>query len=228
MDKLGKDDSETRRRLTNDWALDAEEELGIAIAKLPASRHLDMATLLGQEVDKTNIVKMFDILKAKAKASHMNYQDFDFFASEKIGSISRDAQIEFKGNPAKEAFGAGYIGRVNQIDLIEIEIDALVKRNASTSLVEAEYAIWKTRDGVQYVVPFKTTVSYTIDPDEVLLGGTGYQTVEYYDFFNIYPTRLWAVDLKYTADATLPTFTSGGTANVINKDNLKATFGTVK
>lgn len=229
MDKLDAEDSEVRRRLVQDWALDAEEELGIAVAKLPASRHLDMKTILSGPVDKTNILKMFDILKAKAKAAHMNYQEFDFFASEKIGTIARDAQLEFKANPAKAAFGEGYVGRVNGIDLTELEIDALVSRNANTALVEAEYAIWKTRDGIQYVVPFKTTVSYELDLSEVLLGGTGYQTVEYYDFFNIYPERLWVVDLKYSATAALPTFTGANpTANVINKDNLKATFGTVK
>lgn len=229
MDKLDAEDSEVRRRLVQDWALDAEEELGIAVAKLPASRHLDMKTILSGPVDKTNILKMFDILKAKAKAAHMNYQEFDFMASEKIGTICRDAQIAFNSTPAKEAFGAGYVGKVNGIELTELEIDALVKRDATTGLVEAEYAIWKTRDGIQYVVPFKTTVSYELDLAEVLLGGTGYQTVEYYDFFNIYPERLWVIDLKYTATATLPTFTGAApTANVINKDNLKATFGTVK
>lgn len=230
MDKLDAEDSEVRRRLVQDWALDAEEELGIAVAKLPASRHIDAYSLLGNKpVDKTNILLLFDILKAKAKAAHMNYQEFDFFASEKIGTIARDAQLEFKSNPAKAAFGDGYVGRVNGIDLTELEIDALVKRNANTALVEAEYAIWKTRDGIQYVVPFKTTVSYELDLAEVLLGGTGYQTVEYYDFFNIYPERLYVVDIKYDADASLPTFTGANpTANVINKDNLKAVFGTVK
>lgn len=229
MDKLGQEDSETRKRLVTDWALDAEEELGIAVAKLPANRHLDMKTLLSGPVDKTNILKLFDILKAKAKAAHMNYQEFDFMASEKIGTICRDAQIAFNSTPAKEAFGAGYVGKVNGIELTEIEIDALVKRNATTGLVEAEYGIWKTRDGIQYVVPFKTTASYKLDLDEVLLGGTGYQTVEYYDFFNIYSNRLWVIDLKYDANATLPTFTGANpTANVINKDNLKAVFGTVK
>ena len=67
MDKLGAEESETRNRLTQDWALDAEEELGVAIAKLPTSRHLDMTTILGAPVDKTNILKMFDVLKGKAK-----------------------------------------------------------------------------------------------------------------------------------------------------------------
>ena len=158
----------------------------------------------------------------------MNYQEFDFFASEKIATICRDAQITFNSTPAKEAFGEGYVGKVNGIELTEIEIDALVKRNATSGLVEAEYAIWKTRDGIQYVVPFKTTTSYELDPSEVLLGGTGYQTVEYYDFFNIYPNRLWVIDLKYDANASLPTFGTNATANVLNKDNLKAVFGTVK
>ena len=229
MDKLSAEDSVTRERLVKDWALDAEEELGIACAKLPAKRHIDMASILGGPVDKTNILKVFDILKAKAKTAHMNYQEFDFMASEKIGTICRDAQIQFNSTPAKEAFGAGYVGRVNGIELSELEIDALIKRNDTTSLVEAEYAIWKTRDAIQYVVPYKTTASYKLEPDQVLLGGVGYQTVEYYDFFNLYDKRLWIVDLKYESGATLPTFTgSNPSANVINEDNLKAVFGTVK
>lgn len=229
MDKLGQEDSVTRERLTNDWALDAEEELGIACAKLPAARHLNMATLTADtHVDKTNVMLVLDILKAKAKQSHMNYQEFELYASEKLGSILRDAQISFTSTPAKEAFGKGYIGKANGVEIMEMEIDALVSRNTGTGLVEAEFAIWKTRDGIQYVVPFKTTESYKLDPDQVLLGGTGYQTVEYYDFFNLYAKRLFVVDLKYAAAAALPTFGSGGTANVINTDNLKATFGTVK
>lgn len=229
MDKLGQEDSITRERLVKDWALDAEEELGIAVAKLPTDRHLDITTILGKEVDKTNVLELFDVLKAKAKSAHMNYQEFDFMASEKLATICRDAQIQFNSTPAKEAFGAGYVGKVNGIELTEIEIDALVKRNATSGIVEAEFGIWKTRDAIQYVVPFKTTTSYKIEPNEVLLGGIGYQTVEYYDFFNLYKNRLFVVDLKYKSGATLPTFTGGTpTANVINRENLKAVFGTVK
>lgn len=228
MRKLDAEDSVTRQRLVQDWALDAEEELGIAIAKLPAARHIDMATVLSAVVSKDNVLKMLDILKAKAKAKHMNYREFEFFASEKIGSLLRDAQIGFGSTPAKAAFGEGYIGKANGVEIFEIEIDALVKRNATTALVEAEFGVWKTRDAIQYVVPYKTTVSYKLDPGEVLLGGVGYQTVEYYDFFNLYASRLYVVDLKYDAAATLPTFTQGGTANVNNPDNLKASFGSVK
>lgn len=229
MDKLGQEDSITRERLVKDWALDAEEELGIAVAKLPTDRHLDITTILGKEVDKTNVLELFDVLKAKAKSAHMNYQEFDFMASEKLATICRDAQIQFNSTPAKEAFGAGYVGKVNGIELTEIEIDALVKRNATSGIVEAEFGIWKTRDAIQYVVPFKTTTSYKIEPNEVLLGGIGYQTVEYYDFFNLYKNRLFVVDLKYKSGATLPTFTGANpTANVINNENLKAVFGTVK
>lgn len=231
MDKLNQEDSVTRERLTNDWALDAEEELGIAVAKLPANRHLDMVTLIGNgatHIDKSNVLLVLDILKGKARQAHMNFKEFEFFASEKLGSIIRDAQIDFKSTPAKEAFGEGYVGRANGIEVMEIEIDALVKRNASSGLVEAEHAIWKTRDAIQYVVPFKTTESYKLKHSEVLLGGVGYQTVEYYDFFNLYTNRLYVVDLKYASAAALPTYTQGGTANVLNKDNLKASFGTVK
>ena len=66
MDKLDAEDSETRRRLVQDWALDAEEELGIAVAKLPAKRHIDATTLLSGPVDKTNILLLF----SKSKKTH--------------------------------------------------------------------------------------------------------------------------------------------------------------
>lgn len=229
ISQLNEEDSETRKRLISDWALDAEEELGIACANLPKKRHIDMKTILGAKVDKTNILKVLDILKAKAKESHMNYKEFDLFASEKIGTICRDAQLDFKSTPAKEAFGVGYVGKVNGIELSELEIDALVSRNKTSGLVEAEFAIWKTRDAIQYVVPFKTTTSYEIKPDKTLLGGTGYQTVEFYDFFNLYGERLFIIDLIYEDGGKLPTFEEGtATANVMNKENLTATFGTVK
>ena len=230
INKLSQENSETRKTLTTDWALDAEEELGIACARLPKERHIDAYTLLGDKpVDKTNILQLFRILKAKVKAKHMNYKEFDFLGSEQVKSICADAQLEFKSTPAKQAFGEGYVGRVNGIELHEMEIEALVKRNDKTDLVESEYAIWKTRDAIQYVVPFKTTISYELKPDEVILGGTGYQTLEYYDFFNLYDNRLYIVDLKYTPSATLPVFTSEkANKNLINAENLTATFGTVK
>lgn len=228
IDKLSQEDNETRKRLVTRWALDAEEELGIAVAKLPANRHIDLKTILGGEVTSSNILKALDILKAKAKSAHMNYQEFELFGSEKIGTLLRDAQIAFNSTPAKEAFGTGYIGRANGIEIMEMEIDALVKRNATSALVEAEYAIWKTRDAIQYVVPFKTTESYELDHSQVLLGGVGYQTVEFYDFFNLYRDRLYVVDFKYTSSAVLPVFAGSVTANYLNADNLKAVFGTVK
>ena len=230
IDKLNSDNSETRSRLVTDWALDAEEELGIACAKLPSARHIDMITLLSATaIDKTNILKVTDILKAQTKKNHMNYREFEFFCSEKFATLCRDAQITFGSTPAKEAFGEGYVGKVNGIEIMEMEIDALVARDSNTAMVDAEHAIWKTRDGIQYVVPYKTTISYEIQPDQVILGGTGYQTVEYYDFFNIYPTRLYIVDLVYVATKVVPTYTGASpTANVTNSDNLKAVFGTVK
>lgn len=230
MDRLTAEDSEHRAKLTQRWAIDADEELAIAIAKLPASRHINMghADLLNAEITKANVVKMLDILKAHAKAAHMDYQEFELFASEKLGGILRDAQIDMGSTPAKQAFGEGYIGKANGVEIFEHEVGAIVKRDTNTKLVVAEHAIWKTRDGVQYVVPFKTTTSYELSKDQVLLGGIGYQTVEYYDFFNIYPERLWVVDLKYTATAVPPVYTGTVTSVPRDAQNLKAGFGTVK
>jgi hypothetical protein len=67
-----------------------------------------------------------------------------------------------------------------------------------------EHSHRKTRDGIQYVVPYKNTIEYKIEPSEVLLGGKAYQTVEYYDFFNLYPTRLYKVKIRYSGTDNPP------------------------
>ena len=228
IEKLDMEDSVTRARLVQDWALDAEEELACACARLTSKRHLDVKTLLGAAVTKDNVIKFLDMLKDIVKQNHMSANEFTYFGSDKLASICRDKQLEFYGKPAEDAFKKGFLGTPNGVNMNMLEVDALIKRNASTAAVEAEYAIWKTRDAIQYVVPYKNTVSYEIKPDQILMGGTGYQTLEYYDFFNLYKERLYILDMKYTDTATLPTFGSGGNANVLNKDNLIVSFGTVK
>jgi hypothetical protein len=92
----------------------------------------------------------------------------------------------------------------NGVDIRKIQVPSITTRNATSKQVEAEWAIFKTMDGIQYVVPYKNTISYEIMPNEILMGGTGYQTVEYYDFFNLYPQRLFKVKLNYVANTTPP------------------------
>ena len=233
INSLTQEDSEYRKKIAKDWALHADEELAVAIGKLPASRHIAItgSSYLNAIVSKSNILQMFDILKAIVKSNHQDYTEFEFFCSEKIDSIIRDAQIDIKSTPAKEALHSGYVGKINGIEVIEHDIDALVIRDTNTKLVKTEHAIWKTRDGIQYVTPYKTTDTYELQKDEVLGGGQGFQMIEMYDFFNLYPTRLYVVDLKYdsTNDAC-PVYTgANATANLRFGDKTRgAMFGTAK
>ena len=40
INSLTQEDSEYRKKIAKDWALHADEELAVAIGKLPASRHI--------------------------------------------------------------------------------------------------------------------------------------------------------------------------------------------
>lgn len=216
VDDLLKQDSVVRQRLVNKWAEDAEEELFAAIYGLSASRTLDMGSLLSQGyVDKTNITQMFEILKAKVKAKKLTPADFKLFASEKLESVAAEAQLTFGSLPAEDAFKNGFVGLINKVDVRKHETETVIKRNASTGIVEAEFAVWKTRDGIQYVIPYKETSSYDLYEGDHLFGGKGFKTVQFYDFFNIYPDKLWKVKIPYKSGATYPTMTA-------------AKFGTVK
>lgn len=211
VDKLSAEDSEVRKKLVNKWAVEAEKELGEWCAfDLPAAQTINIPTILSWSntgfLDKDNVLKVLDILKAKAIAANMEPSDFKLFASEAFETVLRDTKITLGANlDANEAFKAGFVAYANSVDIRKIQIPTITTRNATSGLVEAEYAIWKTRDGIQYVVPYKNTVQYEIAPTEILMGGKGYQTVEYYDFFNLYPTRLYRVPLYYKANPDLPT-----------------------
>lgn len=211
VDKLSAEDSEVRKKLVNKWAVEAEKELGEWCAfDLPAAQTINIPTILSWSntgfLDKDNVLKVLDILKAKAIAANMEPSDFKLFASEAFETVLRDTKITLGSNlDANEAFKAGFVAYANSVDIRKIQIPTITTRNATSGLVEAEYAIWKTRDGIQYVVPYKNTVQYEIAPTEILMGGKGYQTVEYYDFFNLYPTRLYRVPLYYKANPDLPT-----------------------
>lgn len=207
IDRLSAEDSEVRKKLVNKWAVEAEKELAVWCAKLPTSQQIDLITLLGGDgiVDKDNIIQAFDILKAQVISRNMNPEDFKLFASEKLETVLRDTKLPLSSLDANETFRTGSVGVVNSVDVRKIQVASITSRNATSKLVEAEWGIWKSRDGIQYVVPYKNTISYDIQPDEVLMGGKGYQTVEYYDFFNLYPTRLYKVKIRYVADKNPPT-----------------------
>jgi hypothetical protein len=211
INKLSAEDSIVREKLVKKWAIEAERELAEWCAfSLGASQTINIPTILSWSttgfLDKDNILKVLDILKAHAIRKNMEPSEFKLFVSEAFETILRDTKINLGANlDANEAFRAGFVAIANGVDIRKIQVASITTRNSGSGLVEAEYAIWKTRDGIQYVVPYKNTVSYDIQPTEVLLGGKGYQTVEYYDFFNLYPTRLFRVPLYYKANPTLPT-----------------------
>ena len=210
IEKLSDENSVVRQKLVQKWAVEAERELGAFISGLPAKQTINTVTAAmlpaisgasanGQLVPQ-NVIRFLDILKAQAMKNNMMVEEFTLFASEHFESVLRDANLVFDAIPsAAGAFATGEVGRVNGVNVRKIQIHDMVTRNATTGLVESEVAAWKTMDGIQYVVPYRNTMSYEIMPDQVLMGGTGYQTVEYYDFFNLYPTRLYKVQVSYVA-----------------------------
>jgi hypothetical protein len=206
LERLSAEDSEVRKKLVKRWAIEAEKELAGYVAFNPGVLEIDLWTLLGASttglLTATNITKAIDILKAKVMKQDMNPGEFTLFVSERFEQILRDTQITFTAEPAAQAFKQGFIGNVLGVDIRHMQVEGVVTRNSTTAQVVNEIGIWKTMDGIQYVVPYKNTLSYEIMPDQVLMGGTAYQTVEYYDFFNLYPTRLYRVKIKYADDTT--------------------------
>jgi hypothetical protein len=206
LERLSAEDSEVRKKLVARWAVEAEKELAAYVAFNGNVAEIDLWTILGAGstglLTKTNITKAIDILKAKVMQQDMNPGEFTLFVSERFEQILRDTQISFGSEPAAQAFKQGFIANVMGIDVRHMQVEAVVTRDANTAQVVNEIAVWKTQDGIQYVVPYKNTVSYEIMPDQVLMGGTAYQTVEYYDFFNLYPTRLYRVKIKYESENT--------------------------
>ena len=208
IDRLSAEDSEVRKKLVNKWAVEAEKELAQWVAfDLPAKHEIDLnsANYLNGVVNSTNVMRALDILQAKVIQQDMEPTEFTLFASEKFEQVLRDTKISFASQDANATFKTGFVGMVNGVEVRRIHVQSITTRDANTAEVEAEIAIWKTRDGIQYVVPFRNTVSYEIQPNEVLMGGMGYQTVEYYDFFNLYPGSLFRVKMKYDAAASYPT-----------------------
>jgi hypothetical protein len=203
LERLSAEDSEVRKKLVQRWAIEAEKELAAYVAFDTSVLEIDLFTLLGGSTNDagllkaTNITKAIDILKAKVMKEDMNPAEFTLFVSERFEQILRDTQITFGSEPAAQAFRQGFIANVLGVDVRHMQVEGVVVRDTNTAQVKNELAIWKTMDGIQYVVPYKNTISYEIMPDQVLMGGQAYQTVEYYDFFNLYPKRLYRVKIKY-------------------------------
>jgi hypothetical protein len=217
VENLSAEESAVRQKLVNRWAVEAEKELATWVAQLPAPHLIDLksASLIpavtgstpnaAGQINKHSVIRALDILKAKVIDNDMMSEEFTLFASEHFETVLRDANLVFDAIPsAQGAFATGEVGRVNGVNVRKIQVRDLTERNDATKLVEAEWAIWKTRDGIQYVVPYKNTLSYEILPDQILMGGTGYQIVEYYDFFNLYPSRLYKVQISYDGSTSAP------------------------
>jgi hypothetical protein len=208
IDRLSAEDSEVRKKLVNKWAVEAEKELAQWVAfDLPAKHDIDLsgASYLNGVISSANVMRALDILQAKIIQQDMEPTEFTLFASEKFEQVLRDTKISFASQDADATFKTGFVGMVNGVEVRRLHVQSITTRDAATAEVKAEIGIWKTRDGIQYVVPFRNTISYEIQPNEVLMGGMGYQTVEYYDFFNLYPGRLFRVKMKYDAAAAYPT-----------------------
>lgn len=200
VQNLSQENSEMRKKLTNKWAREADKELAVWIAKLPTAQTINMSSgvLTGNLLTKDTVFSFLDRLNAHAEINNYEQEDFTLFGSSKMEQVFRDANILLGNNlDAQGAFEKGKVQRINDVNFSRIGIEVLVKRNTNSKAIEAEWAIWKTRDGIQYVVPYKTTSTYEITPDKVLLGGHGYQMVEYYDFFNLYPGRLQKLKVAY-------------------------------
>lgn len=209
VDDLSKEKSENRKMLVNKWARDAETELAIWIAKLPEDQQIDLTDtdiINGGVINKDNVLLALDVLKAHATTKNYDIDDFEFFTSEKFETILRDSKILLGSNMNGDAeFRNGFVGNANGVQLRKHQVPDITTRDAKSKIVNAEWGIFKTRDGVQYVVPFRTTVQYDIEKSKVLLGGTGYQMVEYYDFFNLYKGRLLKVKMSYKTGVNPPT-----------------------
>ena len=201
VQKLSQENSEMRKKLTNKWAKEADTELATWIAKLPVAQQIDFTSgVLGTDnlLTKDTVFLFLDRLNAHAEINNYEAEDFTLYGSSKMEQIFRDANILLGSNlDAQGAFEKGKVQRINNINYSRIAIEKVVARNTTSKAIEAEWGIWKTRDGIQYVVPYKTTTTYEITPDKVLLGGHGYQMVEYYDFFNLYPGRLQKLKVAY-------------------------------
>lgn len=209
VDDLSQENSVTRQKLVNKWAREAEKELAIWVAQLKAKQEIDLtntAVLEGGIIKPENVLNVLDILIAHVDDVDMDVSDFQFFSSSRFYNILRDAKVFLAHNlDANETFKSGYVGTVSDIDFRQLNVKEITTRNKDSKQVEAEWGIWKTRDGIQYVVPFRTTDSYTIEKSQILLGGTGYQQVEFYDFFNLYEGRLMKVKMSYVTGKTPPT-----------------------
>lgn len=215
VENLSAEESQVRQKLVQRWAVEAEKELATWVAQLPAKQNIDLksATLVPEvvgsnaagELNKHSVIRALDILKAKVIDKDMMPEEFTLFASEHFETVLRDANLVFDAIPsAQGAFTTGEVGRVNGVNVRRIQVRELTARDTNTKLVKAEWGIWKTTDGIQYVVPYKNTLSYEILPDQILMGGTGYQIVEYYDFFNLYPSRLYKVQISYDGSTSAP------------------------
>ena len=119
MDRLSAEDSEVRKKLVTKWAIEAEKELAIWCAKLPAAQTIDLVTALtvattneGGLLTSGNVMQALDILKAHAIAKNMEPAEFKLFTSEKFESILRDSKLVLASVDADETFKSGSIGVV--------------------------------------------------------------------------------------------------------------------
>lgn len=202
-------DSIVKQKTINKIAQSAEKELAMWVATLPAKQTIDIVDIFKTSgintdgvVDKDNIEKAFQVIVANIIKHNGNPEDFTLYVSEKIIHILQEKRLGYFD--ANKVFESGFIGKYLGLTIKQLEVAEITNRNDKSGLVEAEWGILKAKEGINYVVPYKTTKEYELDPNKFLLGGKGYQQVEYYDYFNLYPTRLFKIQFSYVKTKNAP------------------------
>ena len=62
VERLSQEDSETRKKLINKWARDAEDELALWVAGLPRRQEIDLSALLADQKKNPNVLLTRTIL----------------------------------------------------------------------------------------------------------------------------------------------------------------------
>lgn len=205
----------------NLFAQKTEKELALWCATLPKKQTIDITNIFKTSgiqadgvIDDTNIAKAFQVIVSNIVKSGGTPKDFTLYVSEKLIQLLQEKKLGYYNNG--NVFETGFVGKYLGLTIKQLEVPEITTRNDITGLVDAEWGILKAKEGINYVVPYKTFREYDVSPQDYLLGGKGYQHMELYDYFNIYPTRLYKVNLTYTKNKTAPTITEKDVLSVFD------------
>lgn len=220
MDGFAKD-GVVKAKEVNLFAQKVEKEIALWCATLPKKQTIDITDIFKQGgiqidgvVDETNIAKAFQIIVSNIQKNNGSPEDFTLYVSEKIIQLLQEKKLGYYNNG--NVFETGFVGKYLGLTIKQLEVPEITTRNNITGLVDAEWGILKAKEGINYVVPFKTIKEYNLNEQDYLLGGKGYQHMELYDYFNLYPTRLYKVNFTYTKNKTAPTITEKDVLSVFD------------